>query len=232
MYQKWLETLTNCALFQEIPMTQLGEMLNCLQPRLVNYAQKNNVVAIEGERCEAIGAVLEGEVAVTKENPAGTRVIMTKLGQGELFGEIIAFSAKRAWPATVVTARPSVIILIPVEKIVGNCTRQCASHRQMIINMLRIVSQRALLLNKKVNYLSIKSLRGKISAFLLEQYKMNGQNTFILPLNRQECADFLNVSRPALSREMSRMRDEGIIEFYQQTVKILNSEELKGAVLC
>lgn len=230
MYQKWLAILTKCVLFQEIPTAQLEEMLNCLRPRLVKYAQKNNVVAIEGESCEAIGVVLEGEVAVTKENAEGTRVIMTKLGEGGLFGEIIAFSAQRVWPATITTIKPSEIMFVPVEKIIGNCPRQCDCHRQLIKNMLRIVSQRALLLNKKVNYLSIKSLRGKISTFLWEHYKKNKQNTFIIPLPRQECADFLNVSRPALSREMARMRDEGIIEFYQQTVKIIDPDSLKKEV--
>lgn len=231
MYQKWLNSLTGCPLFRGITAEQLGEMLNCLRPQLVNYEKKNHIVAREGEQLQGIGAVLEGEVAITKENAEGNRIMLTKLGEGELFGEIIAFSELQVWPATIVTLKPSRVIFIPVDKIVTECPRQCSSHREMVVNLLRIVSQRALLLNKKLNYLSMKSLRGKISTFLLEQYKKCGQKAFLLPLSRQECADFLNVLRPALSREMVRMRDEGIIDFYQQTVKIIDLEALKRQIL-
>lgn len=229
MYQKWMKILMKCALFQGIAAGELLEMLNCLNPKLKNYKKRKNIITIEGERFTEIGVVLDGEVAVTKENAEGTRVIMTKLGEGELFGEIIAFSRERVWPATVITSQPCLIMFVPVAKIVDSCTKRCSSHQQLIVNMLKIVSNRALMLNRKVNYLTIKSLRGKISTFLLEQYKKSGQKTFMLPLKRQECAEFLNVSRPALSREMCRMRDEGMIEFHLETIKIIDLEALKRA---
>jgi DNA-binding transcriptional regulator LsrR (DeoR family) len=46
-------------------------------------------------------------------------------------------------------------------------------------------------------------------------------------MNRQQLADFLNVSRPSMSRELSRMRDEGIIDFHLSAVRILDIERLK-----
>ena len=93
--------------------------------------------------------------------------------------------------------------------------------------MLGILSAKALFLNQRVEYLAIKGMREKISTYLLEQYKINNKNTFTLPLKRTEWADFLNVSRTALSRELGRMRDEGIIEFYRTSVKINNLVMLK-----
>jgi DNA-binding transcriptional regulator LsrR (DeoR family) len=83
------------------------------------------------------------------------------------------------------------------------------------------------MLNKQVEYLTIKSIRGKISTFLIEQYNTFGSLTFVLPMNRKEFAEFLNVSRPSLSREMSRMRDEGIIDFHMSAVKIIDLDRLK-----
>jgi CRP-like cAMP-binding protein len=113
------------------------------------------------------------------------------------------------------------------EKIIGECRNVCPWHRMLIQNMLRIISEKALILNRKVEYLTIGSIREKISKFLLEQFKVTGKTTFTLPMNRKELADFLNVSRPSLSREMSRMRDEGIIDFHMATVKIIDLEKLK-----
>ncbi len=107
------------------------------------------------------------------------------------------------------------------------CAESCPWHKALISNMLKIVSEKALMLNQKVNYLTIKSLRGRISAFLLDHYKKARQTTLTLPLNRNEMADYLNVSRPALSREMGRMKDEGLIDFYLSTFRILDLDALK-----
>ena len=96
------------------------------------------------------------------------------------------------------------------------------------MNMLNIISNKALILNRKVEYLSIRSIRGKIIHYLLEQYKHKGKNNFTLPLNRTELADFLNIPRPSLSREMCRMRDEGLIDFHRSSIKINNVENLKA----
>jgi CRP-like cAMP-binding protein len=118
-------------------------------------------------------------------------------------------------------------MFLPAGKIVGNCERLCASHRQLVINLLEIVSGKALMLHRKLEYLAIKSLRGKVSSFLLEQQKMAGRATFMMPMKRNELADFLNVSRPSLSREMCRMRDEGILEFHRESIKINDIDALR-----
>ncbi|HHY04413.1 MAG TPA: winged helix-turn-helix domain-containing protein, partial [Thermoanaerobacterales bacterium] len=67
------------------------------------------------------------------------------------------------------------------------------------------------------------------SMFLLDQYKKTGKTTFVLPMNRNDMADFLNVSRPSMSREMSRMKDEGIIDFHLSTIKIKDIQALRSA---
>jgi len=121
-------------------------------------------------------------------------------------------------------------MFLPPEKIIGSCPHQCASHRLLIHNMLRIVSDKALRLNKQVMYLAMKSIREKVATLLLEEYRRAGTATFMLPLKRHELADFLNVARPSLSRELGRMKAEGIIDFHRSTVKILNLEKLKQMV--
>ncbi|MDD4146083.1 MAG: Crp/Fnr family transcriptional regulator [Clostridia bacterium] len=229
MAQQWLKTLEKCPLFQEITAEELSCVLDCLQPKIKNYKGRDICITLEGEKFSGVGVVLSGEVAVTKENVEGNRVMMTKLGAGGLFGEIAAFSGKRVWPATVVTLGACHVMFVPINKIVDSCAKHCPSHRQLILNMLKIVSNRTLMLNRKLEYLAIKSMRGKISTFLLEQYKKAGQKKFKLSLTRQELADFLNVSRPSLSREMCRMRDEGVIEFKRELIEIRDLKALKRA---
>lgn len=218
--------LMSSSLFTGISICGLENMMNCLQPNLSAY-KKNSYITLEGDPFTGLGVLLTGEAAVIKENMAGSRNIMAILRSGDIFGEMIAFSGKRHWPATVFAQTDcSVIFLLP-DKITGKCTNACEGHAQLINNMLSILSEKALLLNRKVEYLSLGSMRGKISTYLLEQHQSTEKNVFNLPLNRNDLADFLNVSRTALSREMGRMRDEGLIEFYRSSVKINNIDALK-----
>ncbi|MGI6712435.1 MAG: Crp/Fnr family transcriptional regulator [Bacillota bacterium] len=229
MYEKWQKILGVCSLFQGVDPNEMPNILGCLRPRIESY-KKNELVTIEGDIFTGIGVVLSGEMIVTKENVAGNRVIMEIISPGEMFGEMSAFSGEGVWPATVVAQVNSTAMFLASEKIAGECEKLCPSHRLLVINMLKIISNKAIRLNTKVEYLSMKSMRGKISTFLLEQYKRTGKNTFMMPLKRDELADFLNVSRPSLSREMGRMRDEGIIEFHRASIKLKDITALRRMV--
>lgn len=226
MFAKWKAELSICPLFAGIAPEELQIMLACLNPEVRRY-QKNELVTVEGEKFLGVGVVLAGRAIVTKESVAGNRVILSTLQPGDLFGEMVAFSGRKGWPATILAQQNAAVFFLAPEKIIGNCPRQCGSHRRLITNMLRIVSQKALNLNRKVEHLTIKTLRGKIAVFLLEQAKEAGAMTFMLPFNRNEMAEFLNVARPSLSREMGRMKAEGLIDFHGASVKILDAEALK-----
>lgn len=226
MYKKWLPILIKSPLFNNLEILELITMLECFEPRIRTY-KKNEIISTEGEELREIGIVISGSVAIGKTNSSGSRTIMTILNPPEMFGEIAAFSHTKIWPATVIAQESTEIMFVPPEKIIDNCEKSCPYHRMLINNILSIISNKALMLNKKVEYLTIKSVRGKISAFLLDQYKLSRNKTLYITMNRSELAEFLNITRPSLSREMCRMRDEGIIEFYKSSIKILNIEGLR-----
>ncbi|MBA1334958.1 MAG: Hcp transcriptional regulator HcpR (Crp/Fnr family) [Firmicutes bacterium] len=227
MFERYSEVISKTALFHGIEREDIAAMLNCLKPRVCSF-NRNDFIVTEGDAFESIGIILKGEATVSKENAAGNRIVMTLLKQGDIFGEIVAFSSHTTWPATVQAQEPCEVLFLPRGEIVGECDRISPWHRTLIQNFLHIISERALMLNKKVEYLTIKSMRGKISTYLLEQYKRTGDKNIILPLNRNELSDFLNVSRPSMSREMCRMRDEGVIDFHLTAFRILDIEALKA----
>jgi len=226
IFEKYLEEISKTLLFQGISRDEVATMLACLKPKVCRY-NRNDYIVTGGDPYDSVGIILKGAATVSKENAKGDRVVMTLLKHGGIFGEIIAFTSKRTWPATVQAQESCVVLFLPREKIVGECDRMCSWHRTLIQNFLKVISERAMLLNKKVEYLTIKSMRGKLSTYLLEQYRRGRDVNITLPLNRNELSDFLNVSRPSMSREMSKMRDEGIIDFHLTAVKILDLEGLK-----
>ena len=229
IFKEYIPTLTKVSLFKGIEGPDLTLMLGCLEPKLFEY-KKNELIAIAGEKLESIGIIVEGEAVVVKENAAGNRVVMDLLRPGDIFGEVVVFAEDSIWPGSVIAQEAGRALFISRLKIIGQCHKMCLWHREIIRNMLKIVSEKAVLLNKKVEYLTIKSMRGKIAAFLMEQYRRTGKTTFVLPLNRNEMADFLSVSRPSMSREMRRMKEEGLIDFHLSSVRLKEVDALKGMV--
>jgi len=220
-----LSVLSETLLFEGIQRSDLVAMMDCLQPRICQY-KKDECIAMAGDVSESVGILLKGRAAVTKETISGDRVIIAVLQQGDMFGEMIVFTEHPVWPSTVTAKEHCTVFFLSGKKITGQCDKVCPWHRALILNMLRIVSERALALNKKIEYLTIRSMRGRISAFLMEQHKKTGRTLFVLPMNRNDMADFLNVSRPSMCREMSRMKDEGIIDYHRSTIDIRDIEAL------
>jgi len=228
MKAETITTLSQTPLFAGIAPDVLSSVLACLQPKIVTYS-KNAYIAIADDDFTGLGVLLSGKATIIKENGAGSRIVMGILGSGDLFGEMIAFSNRKHWPVSVVAQTDCSVMFIPTIKITHPCAQVCDSHKQLIDNMLRILSEKALHLNRKVEYLALKGMREKISRYLLEQYKVAQKNVFTINLNRNDMADFLNVSRTALSRELGRMRDDGLIDFYRSSIKITNLDGLRQA---
>lgn len=223
----WLDVLEKMPLFKGIDKEELNGLMGCMNPLQMEY-KAHTLVAAEGDDFTGIGIVLKGSTAVSRENAAGERVILSLLGPGEMFGEMAAFSGQRVWPATVTAQENTIVLFLPPGMIVSGCSKMCEHHRRMTQNMLGILTRKALQLNQKVGYLSIRSLRGRLCTYLLEQRKAAGSDIFVLPMKRHELADFLNVSRPSLSREMGRMKEEGLIDYYRSSVRILDVVALQA----
>lgn len=224
--KKYIEVMLKTPLFQSFDFETLKGMTACLQMRIKEY-NKGEYITNRGETFENIGILVEGEAAAIKENALGQRNIIELLSVGNVFGEMAAFSKQNVWYFTVQAQNNCKIIFIPKGRIIGECAKLCQCHRVLIENFLSILSERGLHLDKKIEYLTIKSIIGKISAYLYDQYKLNGTSSFEIPLNRNELAEFLNVSRPTLSRELARLKDDEIIDYYLNTFRINDLNRIK-----
>lgn len=218
--------MQQCLLFRGISGGELAQMMGCLAPRTAKY-EKGALMASAGDAMNEIGIVVAGAVAVTKETPLGERIVLNKVGCGGIFGEVAALSDDRRAPATIFAAEDSTVLYLMPEKIWNPCRNVCQWHTRLIGNLVRIISDKALYLNRKIDYLAIKSMRGKLCTYLYEWYEKTGKDDFDIPFNRNELADFLNVSRPSMSRELGRMRDEGILSFAGNRFQILELSRLR-----
>ncbi|UCD09369.1 MAG: Crp/Fnr family transcriptional regulator [Dehalococcoidales bacterium] len=230
MDKKILDAVKSSALFRNIDDESLGVMLECLNPRMKKYKQREIIVSY-GQPFTGIGIIAAGRVTLTKEQYSGNRIIMGFLDEGHIFGEMIAFSDRKVWPVTVISQEDSTVLYLPPNRITTTCSNVCASHTTLIMNMLGILSNRALMLNRKIDHISAKSIRGKISSYLIDILRESSNNTINIPMKRHELADYLNIPRPSLSRELGLMRDEGMITFEGSTVVINDIAKLEESMV-
>ncbi|WP_232697500.1 Crp/Fnr family transcriptional regulator [Brevibacillus daliensis] len=214
------------SLFHKIPLfkgfkeSEMESVLSCLHARKRSY-QKNEIILLAGEAVTHIGIVLSGKVQIFREDIKGNGTIMTSLEAGSLFAETFAFANIRTIPVTVSAATESVILFIDFSRIVSNCSNACVFHVQLIQNMLSILAQKNIMLNQKIEHLSKRSTRDKLLSYLSEQAVLHRTSEFVIPYNRQELANYLCVDRSAMSNELCKLRDEGILSFNKNLFRLL-----------
>lgn len=225
--EKTVEILTKSSLFKNFTKEEIALFLKDKNTHLKTI-EKNNIIASEGTRCDGIGIVLEGTIQITKESASGNQSILRQLHKGDIFGEMAVFSSKKRWPATVYAKTKGELLFINFSAFFAEGQPMTQLREKLIYNLLSILSNRALYLNSRLSYLFLKTIREKIALYLLEEYHKNNTLLFLASMNRNTLADFLNVTRPSLSRELSQMREEGIIDYSGSSFKILNLKKLES----
>ena len=223
---QYMPTLVNCPLFNKLGENELRGYLHNAKVIVHSY-KKNDFIALSGDPMDGIGVILEGSALLTRENVMGQRVIMANLEQSDIFGEALLFSKQPLWPATIKAIKASKIMFIPLETFIDTLPECQQCQTKILSNLLEDLSEKAILLTKKVHYLTLKGMREKIFAYLSDIYKRQQSTIIHLPHNREQMAEVLNVSRTALSRELGRLRDEGIIDITGRTVTLQNIEEIE-----
>lgn len=223
--EQYYPIIKSCALFRTIGETEFGHLMKCLDAQIRSY-KSEEYIFFSGDVINQVGIVLSGMVEIIKESVAGNKHIVAFLEPADMFAEGIVCTVNRISPVTVQVKENSTVLFIPYERIIKSCGNSCNFHISLIQNMMVVLGEKNVNLNRKLELLTLKGMREKIASYLLKESNERGSNMFQIVLNRTELADYLNVSRTSMCRELSRMKEEGIIDFYGQSFKILNQKRL------
>ncbi|MDF2589079.1 MAG: cyclic nucleotide-binding protein [Anaerocolumna sp.] len=214
------QILEKVSLFQGIQKSEISDVLNCMDSNTKKYS-KNQIIVRGGMKMNNLGIILDGSVQVIREDIMGNRMIVASLFSGEIFGETFACAGVDASPVSVIADEDSTILWIALTRIVTPCTTACDFHSQLIMNLLQILAKKNLYLNNKMELLSKRSIREKILSYLAEQANKHKTAVFEIPLNRNEMADYLCIDRSAMSRELSKLKEEGILDYHKNSFRFL-----------
>lgn len=221
--------LSKNRIFEGLTAAQIDEILPCIMHQLRTYSAEEDVYA-KGDEVRELGVVLQGSLMVSHEDAEGNVLSTTSIEPNGMFGEMVVFSTSGSLPHRVVAAEGTQVLFLAGDFFLQQCGKECEHrgiHAEVVKNMLRLLTDKAILLNKKIAYLTAPDLKTKIAMYLCELYELNGTTTFNMPLNRDRLADFFSVARPSLSRELIALKNIGIIDFYRSSVKIRDLPTLR-----
>ena len=201
----------NNPLFDGVDEAQLLPLLTCLQAKKKSYS-KGALIFAEGERVSQLGIVLTGQIITVYEDAFGGRSIISTCTPGQLFSDAFSCSHEQRMPVSIIAQTDTDVLLIDVNLILHTCAHACAQHQRLSENLIHILADKYITINRKLIHLSGRTTRRKLLSYLSEQMRLAGGGSFAVSFNQQELADFLFIDRSGLSTEWNRLKREKILE--------------------
>lgn len=203
-----ISMLKRMMLFHGMSDEEIKQVLLSLQVREKHF-RKGSFVFHAGDITSRFGFVLSGSVTIETNDIWGNRTILSHIGAGQVFAETYALLRNEPMLVDVTVNEESIIAFIqaPVQDVCHDPDQLWM--RKMMSNLLKISSYKNLHLSGRSFHTSPKTIRGRVMSYLSTVSLQNGSNEFDIPFDRQALADYLNVERTALSKELSKMQKDG-----------------------
>jgi CRP-like cAMP-binding protein len=204
-------------LFKDLSLESIEDLLNKDSCGIETY-KKNSVIYLQNEKCSTLDIILKGMVSVQGIDEKGNYISISDFNIGDVLGGNLLFSHKNFYPMTVLSKTDVSILHIKRDLIL----KLCQSNTNFLINFLQSLSDKTLILTDKIKTLSFKSIRQCIIDFLIYESFLQNSNIIKLSLTKKQLAEKFGVQRPSLSRELNKMRKDGLIVYDAHTITILD----------
>lgn len=212
--EKHMRLIRQARIFKGIPETEFDMMLSTLDSQLKHYRRDQKILTA-GRHVPRAGLLLEGSVKVTHDSFWGDSCVLEQIEPGTLFGESFACVRNSVSNITVTAETPCVVLWFNLYDILS-LEDGGSYHAVLIHNLMNDIGEKNLLMNRKILHMQRKTTRQKLLWFLSDQSEYFGSAEFDIPYDRQQLADYLGVERSAMSAELSKLRNEGLLESHKQ----------------
>jgi len=209
--EKYLYLFEKNPLFAGIPSSDIIPLLKSLGVYIKSYSRES-FVRHAGDKVDFIGIILRGQLQILKYDFDGNRHITSVIETGQMFAEAFACADVPALPVDILAISDCEILFINKDPLLQS---------SLLLNLLKIVAKKNMILNQKLQIISSKTTASKIMAYLNDQAKQQKSREFDIPFDRQAMADYLGVERSAMSAELSKLKRDGIIETRKNHFKLL-----------
>ena len=207
-----INILKQCQLFAHVDDKDIYPLLNCLSAKRQRYA-KGDFIVLADETAPMLSVMLSGKAQIIKENVLGDSMIIGAVEASDLFGETFACMDLPFIPVSVIALEDCEVLQLDINHVVRTCPTSCPFHQQMIFNLLQVMAEKNMFLNKKMSYLTHKTIRSRLEAYFIDCMEQQHSPSFTIAFNRNELAEYLCADRSALSRELAKMQQQDLIDY-------------------
>ena len=205
------------SIFEGISETDIEKMLKCFEARKLTF-KKDRTIVTNIINVKLIGIILSGTANMERYDYNGNRSIIEKLSPNSVFGEVFS---RLGSDISVIATSDCEVLFIEYEHIIKKCKKGCLYHNILTNNMLKLLSQKIVELNERVEILSKRSIRDKLLSYFELLASSNPKRSFLLPFTYTDLADYLSVDRSAMMREIKNLKEDGFIQTNGKKITII-----------
>lgn len=204
------QQLQQSMLFRGMTELEITKALQVLEAHEKSF-QKGETLLIAGTITERMGLVLEGSVTIESNDAWGNRTIISHVGQGQVFAETYALLENEPMLVDVTASEDCRVLFLRSGRIQSLKNSLEPWTLKYITNLLTISMHKNLILSGRSFHTAPKTIRGRVMAYLNSVSLQKHSREFDIPFDRQQLADYLNLERSALSKELGKMQKDKLI---------------------
>jgi CRP-like cAMP-binding protein len=209
-----------CKLFEGIPSARINELFTHLAVREVAL-KKGDVLFRSGTKITEFAVIISGRLAISSYEADGHRKIVEFLESMDTVAISLAVADIQSVAISVEARQDSEVILFNASKVLNPAGRPSEEHVRLLRNITKELARKTVLLGRKMRIISSRTTSERLMKYLIEESVRRGSKEFEIPYDRQALADYLCVERSALSAEISKLIDKGVIESRKSHFKLL-----------
>ncbi|MEL7648277.1 MAG: Crp/Fnr family transcriptional regulator [Sedimentibacter sp.] len=220
--KNFINIVSKTELFKCLTVNELEEIFDGQYYKIKDY-EKGSIIYLQNEKCESLDVILRGAVTIQKIDQDGKILTINDFVSGDVLGENLLFSAGINYPMTVAAKTDCTLLHVQKELVL----KLCQSNVDFLTSFLRSLSSKTLILSDKLKSLTMKTIRQCLIDFLLIESISQGSTKIKLNMSKKDLAEKLGVQRSSLSRELNKMRKDGLVEFDSKYIEIMDYEHLR-----
>ena len=213
-------------LFYKYEDGELSHLLSCLRAELLEY-KKDDTILLQGRKILKAGIVVQGSVYSHRVDIDGSKRILSNYNVGDIFCEELLFSNITIAPFSLTANEQTSIIQIDCSEIPKFCKLACIHHSKFVANLAHMLSAKIIRLDRKIEILQKSTIRDKLLSYFNFCAEIENSNSFTIPFSRQQLADYIGVNRSSASRELWKMKKDGVISFSERRFTLEKAERLR-----
>jgi CRP-like cAMP-binding protein len=215
--KKYLELIRKIDLLKLINPQEMESYLTDGNGKITQYG-KNNIVHFVGEVCSKLEIILSGKVVIERIDESGNLMTIAEFFSGDVLGGNLMFSKNPYYPMTVTAKEATLILEINKERLF----RLFSDNHEFLRSYLEYVSDHTVILGDRIKHYVNRTIRDSIISYLDYECKKQNSSTIKLNMTKKALAERIGVQRTSLSRELAKMREDGLIKYDSMTIELLH----------